>query len=337
MNTVFVDGKRKGMYYFTSTNTTPIYKQSQGGTCTMEDNTATEDTSNILNQVVKLPCKKKRELYKIIQRGNKASIVTPDKRVKRMTIEEHIRHEKCVAKAGRYWEATEVMELLCFPDQTSADLGLMYVIDHLSTVINNPDELQNIIHIEQRKFLITPTQAFKINQQCIILRCMYMVALECMDGTHTWLQCIEDEIERMRSVVFTLHISVEVCKRIHRQFRKRLTIQHPNKYICGERIMAPYLFQMYPESKDKINEWCCQNLDVLRGDTLRSFITVIHLPSLYSIRQEECQSPISYDEFKSRVHLTSVGKSTINEWMHHIGFKFRVRQNSYFNDKHECK
>ena len=259
-------------------------------------------------------------------------LMTPDTKKQRTGMYEIAKHS-----AGKYWDTTEVLRLFSFPGTHPSDIKLLHVIDYMTEYIDKPTHLKKLIHIHQQHIPTTMNQVFLLNKFCVTLRCCYIPALREMETINNWEKIVSMSIDMLKNIGIQDYTNERSIMKFHRQFRDSLTLPHPKKFVQNAKKLTPMIFHTFPEFKQRISNWCSQNLSTLSCESLRAYILDEILPSIKTFHQQDHPN-ISHQtqtEFNSSLGITKLSTVTVSRWLHYMAFHYKVRKKFYFSDKHE--
>ena len=240
-----------------------------------------------------------------------------------LTPQQQRSHEKALINAGPFWESTEMMKL--FPSTeisvTSADVTLISYIDHLH-LNTDPNFLQKLIESPYRKHKINTKQALKMQHQCVMLRCCYITTLLEMPKGKRWTECIKNAFSKMTQIGLEVYKDPKPIYLLHKHFRQKLTLPHPNKMIQSGKLNTPRLFSLYPEAKELFFKFCSDNLETLSCESSSQYVKSTLLPTVYHISQQEANN-LSIEAFKHSLKLSTIHPSTMGHWLQYIVFQYK--------------
>ena len=107
-----------------------------------------------------------------------------------------------------------------------------------------------------------------ITQKCAILCKAYMFILDEMNSWK-WSDCCKASLEYLNPIGFTYATNFETVMRQNRQFRGTEKNPHPNPNISNGKSKEPLLFELYPEAKNDMTEYCNTKLADLTAERVQ--------------------------------------------------------------------
>ena len=87
------------------------------------------------------------------------------------------------------------------------------------------------------------------------------------------------------------------------------------------------------------SDWAKKNLETLNSESFQQFIETDLMQFIYKEYKNECKqmnSPfLPLELLKTSFNLKSLSINTAWRWLNYLGFRFKKRTKTYFNDKHE--
>ena len=118
-----------------------------------------------------------------------------------------------------------------------------------------------------------------IAQKCAILCKAYMFALDEMNSWK-WSDCCKASLEYLNPIGLTYATNFETVMRWNRQFCDTEKFPHPNPNISNGKPMESLLFELYPEVKNGMMEYCNTNLADLTAERVHSKMVDEILPNV---------------------------------------------------------
>lgn len=120
----------------------------------------------------------------------------------------------------------------------------------------------------------------------------------------------------------------------YKTYKYHNSFQNVKKPSNGWSVLLT-LFEVNPDIKEAVIQYSNDNLSVLSGELLHSFITDKCLPTLLETRCTETNNQsMTMSELLQENKLTSFHPRTVNNWIKLLGFKYSERKKTY-NDKHK--
>lgn len=269
-----------------------------------------------------------------------------------------------------YWESSEARKLFGSKlEDVDTRETLLRKIERLATANEETDGHKELIEGGDKKNECTPTDIRNIKQRSLILCCAYKTALEYMgraerpagedggrqgregsstrSGPLSFTECIHKVLGFFKGTGINQAVSPRIVQRWNNLFRSRELWAHPRGPPGVRSRSDPPLFQLFPEAKTSIVEWCHSNIRDLSCEKLHAYIHDTLIPERLLPRWREMRAeivgepPLPDDVNEQRVMflkaygLTQLSLRTVLVWMHHLGMKYANRSKSFYVDGHE--
>ena len=245
------------------------------------------------------------------------------------------RNQEICDQIGGYWKDPKSRDLF-FPSSpiVETDAALSRRISLLEDLMKNPKKIKARVNRAEQCGLESHEAGIILNQ-CYYLRQAYRIALDSMPKK-TWVKCCEEAIQRMKEMGNAKIKHSKTLRRWNKMFRRNEIFPHPNVNIEMRREYSPVLLDVYPEAREKICEWASKNIDKLSCEALVDFVNGELIQELYRRHVNECGlTCLSMDDFRKSLKIRSFSVSTSWKYLQHLGYRWKKRKKSYYNDKHE--
>ena len=118
-----------------------------------------------------------------------------------------------------------------------------------------------------------------LTQKCDYVSLEYQYAIENMNEL-SWLDCCKNAITDMQRLGYTLGSNPCTIVTWNIEFRAMELFNHPNQHITRGKNLEPIFFNIFPEAKDKITQYCLKNMADLTVDAVQCYISTTMIPSL---------------------------------------------------------
>jgi len=163
----------------------------------------------------------------------------------------------------------------------------------------------------------------------------------------TFEDCAKKVLRFFKNTGINQTQSHKVIMRWNWMFHSKERWSHPRGSPNARNRSDPPLFQLFPEAKTSILQWCHSNIRDLSCKTLHSFVhdTLIPDQLLPRWRAERIECGVADelpdDEGQQKIMflkvygLSSICLRTVLVWMHHLGMKYANKSKSFYVDGHE--
>lgn len=253
-----------------------------------------------------------------------------------------------------FWESPEAILWFGFEEPTedspeSIREVVQARIKRLKVAFLEPEGWKQVVDDFDIKNLCSSVDIFRIQTKARIIATALQIALKKLrvEGGHSsWKACMQEalDISKDHNLGVSLIKSTETIRNAHKQFRtNNEAFPNPKVDRSSGRPKLPPMLDRNPDLKDKLNEYCRDNLDVLSGELVYSWLHNEGLPQLIKDRNEEvrqdCENQggedLTFDDILKENGLSNLCQTTVYNWMNILKFKYGPRKKTYFVDSHE--
>jgi hypothetical protein len=234
---------------------------------------------------------------------------------------------------GSFWKDKSIVKTFSDDDDDAEE-----VLNRRIELLGGKDDVDKLLKIVNKadERTLDNNQAIHMTSKAAHLRLAYMVALEEMPNGKSWRDSCAEAISRMEKAGISRITGASTIMKWNRQFHKAEKFPHPNAYVEAGKEPKPWLVDVFPEGRDKIQQFCLENLEKLSCVVAIHVRTVI-LPELYAMYQKMCENaspaetPLEFTNFlKKKLKLRKVESSTALRWLNFLGFKYCEQKKTYY-------
>jgi hypothetical protein len=239
-----------------------------------------------------------------------------------------------------YWASTEAKNLFCSKPGETVEDELDQKVELLDQVLNTPGGYKLILPGKgDPDNHYTPHEQMTLVHKAMHMRVAYKFALEWMDKGWTWGECCERAVERIKELGLRMG-SLDSLQKWHRQYRKEYTLPHSNPFVATGIRRQPKLFEMFPQSAQRILSYGIANIDKFSIELIRTFLNSKLIPSLMEEYNEDNSDDEKVElgdflEHELKLSRNGVSIPTVCRYLSMLGHHFSGRKKTYYVDGHE--
>ena len=239
---------------------------------------------------------------------------------------------------NHFWFSKEAMALFRPVDDESVLDAINNQIKVLEQVNKGDTEYIDVIENLNQMNLseISTHQVFCLRQKCLYLVLALKLAKQHMRNWR-WQKCVEEASKELENIGIVLSRNARTVMGWYNSFRvkRKFTLPVPKKEL-------PPFLQQNPELCTTIKEYCRENLGDLSIEFLFQYLHKTILPQLVEAETKVRKDDMEEEEYQKELRrilkpyrLVTVCMSTVQRWLHLLGFKYELRKKSYYVDGHE--
>jgi len=179
------------------------------------------------------------------------------------------------------------------------------------------DGYQTVIEGHDPHNMCTQFQIFELWQHCALLCMAYVNARENMNSV-TWQECCCLACKQLNVIGIQQAIDYKIIQSWNISFRGCKEFPHPNPVAALGKIPELPVFNLYPDMKALIWEFCLSNLVNLTIEKVQAFVKSVAIP--------ECiwrdGANMSQHDFLKQCSLKNILQPTIHHWMKLLDFSY---------------
>jgi hypothetical protein len=245
---------------------------------------------------------------------------------------------QCPPVVNHFWFSKEAMALFRPVDDESVLDAINNQIKVLEQVNKGDTEYIDVIENLNQMNLseISTHQVFCLRQKCLYLVLALKLAKQHMRNWR-WQKCVEEASKELENIGIVLSRNARTVMGWYNSFRvkRKFTLPVPKKEL-------PPFLQQNPELCTTIKEYCRENLGDLSIEFLFQYLHKTTLPQLVEAETKVRKDDMEEEEYQKELRrilkpyrLVTVCMSTVQRWLHLLGFKYELRKKSYYVDGHE--
>jgi len=243
-----------------------------------------------------------------------------------------------------FWESPEAIKLF---NPTEQDLTVHETMERrvkfLAAANQQTDGWRHVVDGRDPDNLCSPTDIKNLQQRCMLL---------CQAHTHakdqlgrgqdkwTWRRCCQEACQLLNPIGISLASNCETIQRHNMSFKGTEVFPHPNQHAILGKKPEPQMFQVYPELRNKVEQWCTRNVATLSIEGLCDQVHTHVIPGTHQLFIEDLpiDAPVecwTLDHFYNCFNLRNLSFTTTWRWMRFLGFAYDRCKKSFYVDGHE--
>ena len=190
-------------------------------------------------------------------------------------------HDNIVTAPNPYWESTEAMKLFgARPDDENAYETLLRRMQKLQHVNQCVHGYKTIIEGGDPRNECTESDKHNLKQRALILAMVYRRCIEEMgQGNQPSFETLIQQVLRLLDGTGVVQATYfRTVARWNVTFRKQELWAHPRGPPGARNRSNPPLFEVYPEAKGLIIQWCNSHIKELSCENLHDYILNVLVP-----------------------------------------------------------
>ena len=250
-----------------------------------------------------------------------------------------------------FWESSEARKLFgAQPTDLNARITLERKIELLKLCNHHKKTgYKLILDGGDAKDECTTADIIHLTERSLILLLSYKACLRQMgmNGASSFATCIQEVLHYMEDTGIDQATHFQTVQEWNRIFRHRELWPHPRGPPGARNRSDPPLFEVYPEAKRNIVQWCRDNIRDMSCEKLHDYILTHLVPDdllpkwIESLSDQDSQQVLAATAeeqkcmFLQAHRLSKLSLSTVLRWMGRIGMKYQTKSKSFYVDGHE--